>query len=72
MDGDGRVRETGDELLEIAKALDASDGRAKGVIVPEVEVHGVFEAFPFLFGEETAELAVSYRDGLALALVQVP
>ena len=66
MNSDRSVREASDELLDIAKPLNACDGRTEGVVVPEVEVHGVFEAFPFLLREEAAELAVSYSDSLKL------
>ncbi len=41
MDGDGRVRETCDELLDVADTLDSAEGCAEGGAVPEVQVHTV-------------------------------
>lgn len=38
MDGDGRVSETCDELLDPTNSLDASDGRAECRAIPEEQV----------------------------------
>ena len=39
VNGNGRVRETCDKLLNIAYALDSAEWRAEGRTVPEVQVH---------------------------------
>ena len=39
VNGNGRVRETCDKLLNIAYALDSAQRRAEGRSVPEVQVH---------------------------------
>jgi hypothetical protein len=62
--GDRRVRETSDELLDVADALHASDRRTKAGAVPEVEVERMVETVPLFLGEELAELGVAERHGL--------
>ena len=41
VDGDGRVREAGNELLDVSNSLHASNGRAERRPVPEEKVHPV-------------------------------
>ena len=41
VDLDRRVGESGNKLLDVTHALHAGDRRAKGVLVPENEIHAV-------------------------------
>jgi hypothetical protein len=65
------VRQSSDELLNISNSLHAGNRRTETRSIPEVEIEGMIEAFPFLHSEEPAELGVSERHSLSCLIVSL-
>jgi hypothetical protein len=60
------VLEAGERFLDVAYADCATCGRLEGGAAGEVEVEGIFEADPFVVGEEVAEGGIAVGDLLLL------